>query len=64
MQIVDVQEQTNLAETRHEAMAAQIADPQRRLGIAETATTSSDIRSVEWNRTLDPAIVRVSAEAR
>ena len=43
-------------------MQRQIAELERRLGIAENASCVSDIRSVDWDRPLDPAIVRVSAD--
>ena len=61
-EIRDVKDQQEMALTAQEGMQRQIAELERRLGIAENATCSSDIRSVDWDRALDPAIVRVSAD--
>ena len=62
-EITDVREQNQETITIQEGMQRQIAELERRLGIAETATCSSEVRSVDWGRTLDASIVRVSADA-
>ena len=43
-------------------MQRQITELERRLGIAETATSPTELRTVDWDRPLDPCIVRVSAD--
>ena len=44
-------------------MQRQIAGLERRLGIAENAPSNTDLRSVDWDRTLDTTIIRVPSDA-